>query len=231
MATQSASAQFVANDLYMGFQNSSATSDYIIDLGSASSIVGAINTVSFSVNASFLSAVSGSGLNAGVVGGKQSSTGTADLYLTTLRTGSDMNPQVPGSSIGNTMNRSGINGAASTIAALTGVGGLDSTKSWQNNIAPTDTGSTFFGNTGLNPDSSLTTSSVLYEDLWTVSSPNNGTYNPYTYLGYFTIDDTGSSPNVFFSPEAVPEPSTVALAGMGGLLALAISRRFVAKKA
>ncbi|HTQ50230.1 MAG TPA: hypothetical protein VMJ12_05925, partial [Candidatus Acidoferrales bacterium] len=52
LISQSALGQFVANDLYMGFENQAGggSSDYIINLGAASGIVGGSSVVDLSTS-------------------------------------------------------------------------------------------------------------------------------------------------------------------------------------
>ena len=240
MASQSVFAQtFKANQLYLGFQNQAGAgqSDYIIDLGDSTNIVGGTSVVTLSTyfSLSAFNSVLGSSTSmfGGVVGGLQTGSGTADLYLTQSRSGGAGTPSVPGSDISaNMMNRSAINGAASALFAVnmptpTGAGTNDTFKTWENNVEPANGGSTFLGNTGLNPDQTVSTNAVLYEDLYTVSSPNNGTYNSYSYLGYFTLDLTGSSPILTFTPKNTPgsltAPVIVSVSKSGGTVTVVSS--------
>jgi hypothetical protein len=213
--SQSALAQstFVANDLYMGFENQAGggTKDYIINFGAASSIVGGSVVVNLSSDFSLsdFDAVLGSSTSmfGGVAGGQQGS--TADVYLTQLRSGGAGTPSVPGSTVTATMTRAQDDAAVSALAqavfpTTVGQGILDATKSWEAYVEPASGGSTFLGNTGLNPDSPVSPSTVLYEDLWfTTKSLISGSAG-YTYQGYFTLDLTGSSPKLTFTPTNAP---------------------------
>ncbi|HVU27787.1 MAG TPA: hypothetical protein VHG71_08650, partial [Verrucomicrobiae bacterium] len=174
-ASQSAKAQFTANDLYLGFENASATSDYIIDLGQASTIVGGTSIVNLSDDFSlsnFNTVLGASSANVmGVVGGKVLFPSTYDVYATDLRSGGPGNPAVAGSdlTISLNLNNSAIAQSVASIAVINapvaGTGVLDTSKSWSANIEPTFTSGTFYGNTGVNPGSAISGSGVLYEDL------------------------------------------------------------------
>jgi len=217
LASESGLAQtgtFVANDLYLGFQNQAngGSSDYIINLGPAASIVGGSTVVdlsaSFSLSKFSSTLGSGSSMYGGVVGGYNNATGPSDVYLTQLRSGVGI-PSVAGSTVTATVTKSGINGAVSTlnqiIAPVAGAGVNDTTLSWENYIEPANTGSTFIGNSAYNPDAPVSPGAVLYEDLWYAAK--NGSLPPpasYTYLGYFTLDLTGGSPKLTFTPMNAP---------------------------
>jgi hypothetical protein len=240
LSAQSGFASFVSNDLYMGFQNQAGggSQDYIINLGSASSILGSSTTVDLSsqFNSADFNTVLGSSASmfGGVVGGLQSS-GTADIYLTQLRSGGAGTPSAPGSSISSTISRQGINSAVSTLNQVNvpgaGSGILDTTKSWEAYVEPTLSASTFYGASGFNPDSSVGASTVLYEDLWSAANGTLTGKKAFTYDGYFTLDLTGSNPSLTFTSASavVPEPTNFSLIAGGSLLLLALGRRSIAK--
>jgi hypothetical protein len=245
LASQSAFAQtFVQNDLYLGFQNlnGGGTADYIINLGAASGIVGQSSVVDLSSDFS-LSLFndpslqgSSSHILGGVVGAANSAynTGTAVVYGTVLRTSNIGSPAFPGSSAPAGLTKQSIdNSTESTLSQLispsAGTGRLDNSKSWEAYVEPTFSSSSFYGNAGFNPDSGVSTSSVLYEDLWQTSDsgdPRGSSGQPYTYKGYFKLDLTGNSPSLTFTPQAVPEPTVLGLLGGAGLLLLSFRRRF-----
>ena len=245
LATQSAFGGFVQNDLYMGFQNSSGggSADYIINLGAASSIVGQSPVVDLSgafssslFNDSTLQG-SASDIMTGVVGGENSATGagTADIFLTQLRTSNIGNAAVAGSTLSQTLTQGQDNSAESDLFTLVspaaGTGVLDGSKSWEASVEPTLSAATFIGNTGVNPDSLFNSSTVLYEDLYETSNASSGrgaAANPFTYLGYFTLDLTGGSPSLTFT-QAVPEPTVLGLLGGAGFLLLSSRRRLSGK--
>jgi hypothetical protein len=240
MASQSGFGQAIPNDLYLGFQNQAGggTEDYIINLGSASSIVGGSSVVDLSAAFTLgdFNAVLGtsSSMFGGVVGGSNAGN-PSDIYLTQLRSGGAGNPSVAGSSVTKTASVFLDNNAFTSLGTLVspdaGTGVLDTSKSWENVVEPTFTTGSFYGTSGLNPDSPVSGSGVLYEDLWTTSS--SGSAKPFTYLGYFTLDPTAvgspADPTLTFTP--VPEPATTALIGGGSLLLLALRRRSLGKNA
>jgi hypothetical protein len=239
-ASQSGFAStFVSNDLYLGFQNEAGggSQDYIINLGSASSILGSTTSVDLSgqFNVGDFNAVLGSSASmfGGVVGGLQSSSGTADIYLTQLRSGGAGIPSMPGSSISSTISRQGIGSAVSAasqaIFPAAGSGILDTTKSWETYVEPTFNSASFYGASGFNPDSSVGHSTVLYEDLWSAANGTLAGKSAFTYDGYFTLDVTGSNASLTFTSAVVPEPVNFSLIAGGSLLLLALGRRSIAK--
>ncbi len=235
------------NDLYLGFQNlnGGGTADYIINLGAASGIVSQSSVVDLSSDFS-LSLFNGASLQGasshifgGVVGAATSAfnNGTAVVYGTALRTSNFGDPALAGSSAPAGLTKQSVdNSTESTLSQLiapsAGTGLLDSSKSWEAYVEPTLNNSSFYGNAGFNPDSAVSTSSVLYEDLWQTSDSGDlrgSSGQPYTYVGYFTLDLTGSSPSLTFTPQAVPEPTVLGLLGGAGLLLLSFRRRFNSK--
>ncbi|MGA9776897.1 MAG: hypothetical protein ACLPRE_15490 [Limisphaerales bacterium] len=213
LASQSASGQITYNDLYFGFQNQAGggTADYIINLGPATNIVGGSTVVDLSGDFSLsdFNAVLGasSSMFGGVVGALQGNQ-TADVYLTQLRGGGAGTPSVAGSTAPAGLSRSFDNGAAVALSTLfspaAGVGGLDPNKTWESDVEPTFTANSFWGNTGVNPDSSVGHSSVLYEDLWFTSNSSISGTQPFVYEGYFTLDLTGANPKLTFTPKNAP---------------------------
>jgi hypothetical protein len=245
LASQSTFAQstFVQNDLYLGFQNlnGGGTADYIINLGPASSIVGQSAPANLSsyfslslFNNSSLQGTS-SHILGGVIGAATSAynSGTAVVYGTALRTGNIGNPALAGSSAPAGLTKQSVDNSTESalsqlIAPSAGAGLLDNSKSWEAYVEPTLSAGSFYGNAGFNPDSAVSTSSVLYEDLWETSDsgdPRGSSGQPYIYTGYFTLDLTSGNPSLTFTPAAVPEPSTLGLLGGAGLLLLALRHR------
>lgn len=233
LTSQPAHAALTGNDIYLGFSQSSASADYLIDLGQPGTIgVGGSSVVDLSsdfspslFNSAFSSFV---GVDMGAVGGQSQFPSTYDLYTTTLRSGGAGIPGMAGSDL------SGVNHSQSTIAnavsTLTpvafptaGNGFIDANKTWQANVSPTFTANSFYGASGVNPSSAFDASGVLYEDLWK-ATPNNS----YSYLGYFTMDMSSSSPDLSFTPSAspVPEPGCIQFFAFGGIAWLAFARKF-----
>jgi hypothetical protein len=245
LASQSAFAQtFVQNDLYLGFQNlnGGGTADYIINLGAASSLVSQSSVVDLSgdmslglFNSASLQGTS-SQIFGGVVGAATSAFngGTAVVYGTALRTGNFGDPALAGSLAPAGLTKQSIDNSTESalsqvISPSAGTGLLDSSKSWEAYVEPTLSIGSFYGNAGFNPDSGVSTSSVLYEDLWQTSDSGDArgsSGQPYTYIGYFMLDLTGSNPSLTFTPQAVPEPTVLGLLGGAGLLLLSFRRRF-----
>jgi len=227
------------NDLYMGFQNQAGggTEDYIINLGLASGIVGQTSVIDLSGDFSLsdFNAVLGSSSSmfGGVIGANNANN-PSDVYLTQLRVGgAGSSPATAGSNVGATMTRSQDNSTFAVLGSLAnpaaGTGTLDTSKSWENVVEPTFTTGSFYGQTGINPDSAVSPSTVLYEDLWLTSSSSSVGAKPYAYEGYFTLDLTGSQPSLTFTGAnvvtAVPEPATYGLLSGAGLLLLSLRRK------
>ncbi|HEV2436183.1 MAG TPA: PEP-CTERM sorting domain-containing protein [Verrucomicrobiae bacterium] len=250
LASQLAFAQntFIQNDLYLGFQNSSGggSADYLINLGAASGIIGQSSVVDLSSDIS-LSLFNSSSLQGtasrifgGVVGAANAANngGTADVFGTTLRTSNIGDAALAGSFAPAGATKQSIDNGTETAlsqinAPSAGTGLLDGGKSWEAYVEPAFTTSSFYGNAGFNPDSQVSTSTVLYEDLWETSDsgdPRGSAGQPYNYLGYFTLDLTGSSPALTFTGAnvaAVPEPATCGILAGGGVLLLALRRRII----
>lgn len=217
MISQSAFGQAIsvqANEVYLGFQNNVATADYIINLGTLSSILGQSSVVNLSGDISssdFSSVNNGSGTTLAAVVGAANNVN--DAFGTITRTANIGNPAVAGSTAptGN-WNYSEDQTVYSSLTpmhvpTIAGAGSLDSTKSWSTAISPIQ-GGNYYTASGFNPNSTVTTSSVVYEDLYLTTDTSGGgrndAGNPWVYQGYFTIDFTGSSPKLTFSSTNVP---------------------------
>lgn len=219
LASQSALAQvqLVSDDLYMGFENQAGggTADYIINFGPASGIVGSSTVVNLSSDFSlsnFKSVLgSSSTMFGGVVAGSNGN--PPNLYVTQLRSGGAGIPSVPGSSSPSSLYKGDLLTAYSDLSQLVnlpaaGNGSLDASKSWESYVEPTFAAGSLFGDTGINPDSAVGTNTVLYEDLWYVSNSSTLVKQPFTYVGYFTLNLTGASPSLTFTPTNAPAALT-----------------------
>jgi hypothetical protein len=223
MVSQPALAQvsFVPNDLYLGFQNQAGggSADYIINLGPASGIVGGSSVVNLSsffskgnFNSSGLVGTNSSTILGGVVGGSNGNT-PSDIYMTVLRTGGAGVPSVAGSPAPTGLTRGQDNTTYSAMAQISspaaGAGTLDVSRSWESFVEPSLAGNSFYGVTGDNPDSSIGTNAVVYEDLYyTTNSSGLGGAKPFVYEGYFTFNLTGNNASVTFTPQATPAQLT-----------------------
>ena len=244
---QTARAQYNPNDLILGFTQSGAANDYIIDLGNANSTVGANGTTLVNLSgdfslSTFNSTFSGglaAGVNMGIVGGSQPTVGR-DLYMTVLRNGPGT-PSLAGSTapanLGSTAMSSGVGDVAAMLNGLALSPGGSTTisqgnaNSWTTWVlgGPDGTGTpSFVADTGKNPMGEGS-SSIIYEDLYR-GTP--GTSGSMTYLGFFTLDTSGGG-SLTFTPSvvAVPEPSAYGLIAGGGLLLLALRKQIRSKHA
>lgn len=225
LATQAAQAAFTANDLYLGFTQSSASGDYLIDLGQASSVTGqstVVNLSSYFDLGMFNTIFTGgaAGVNMGVVGGKNQFPSSYDFYVT-APVGADLSSlSYSSTAIGTVV------GPITRLAVpAAGSGVNDTTKSWAANI-PVNSPSDFYGASGLNPDLAIDGSGVITEGLWKAIPGST------TYLGYFTLDTTGASPSLTFtSIQAVPEPTTASVLAGGALLVGVLRWRAARKNA
>jgi PEP-CTERM motif len=233
LVSQAAQAAFNNNDLVLGFDSPTAANDYVIELGQASGILGSSTTdlSSYFSLSTFNATFSGlNGTSMGVVGGSSAFSGF-NIYTTELRSGLGT-PSIPGSSQPMQLSANPLKTAVSDIGVMVGNLGLSAggsttvsrgdANSFNNRIAPAPNVGSFVTDSGMNP---LGTASgnVIYEDLW----QQNGN-NAFAYKGYFTLDLSGGSQTLSFT-SAVPEPSTFALLGGFGALALCFRSRFSGK--
>jgi hypothetical protein len=228
--SQIAQASYFTNDLYLGFNLSSAQGDYIIDLGQATTVVGVggSTVVDFSSQFSlttFNSIFTGgaNGVNVAVVGG-DNVFNKYDVYATQIRVGGAGNPAVPGSSLAGTGHSTAT--ISATAAVLTGnpwptAGNStnDSTKSYTAKVGPTVTAADFIGQSGVNPFGMFGSPAVVYLDLY-YASPSVA----YTYKGYFTLDLSTGTPHLTFTPSssastAPPAPTlTITQSGITNII-------------
>lgn len=228
LASQAAQAAFTANDLYLGF-NQTSKNDYLIDLGQASGILGQSTVVDlssyFSLSTFDSVFTSGAtGVSMGVVGGKIAFPNSGNTIYVTSPVGSDMSGFFHNATtIGNA-----INDLSAVALPAAGNGAEDATKSWTTLISPSFAPGTFYGDSGVNPSSAIDGTGVLTEGLW-MATPGSD----YAYLGYFTLD-TGAGAGqslTFTSVQAVPEPTTAALLAGGAVLLGAFRWRTARKNA
>ena len=226
-----AQANYTINDLYLGFTQAGAQSDYIIDLGQAAAVgAGGSSVVDLSAYISgttFNSVFTGgaNGVLVSVVAGSTAIT-NVDIYTTQVRTNGAGNPAVPGSLITATHSSSQISGAASALGSMmsgvsgglptAGNGALDSTKSYTAQVDKTGSALNFIGKTGVVPFGTFDSSAVIYLDLYkgTVAAG-------YVYLGYFKVDLSTSTAHLSFTPLAAPYTSpsgpTLSIASRGNM--------------
>jgi len=232
-------AQAANNDLLLGFNGNSSSSDYVINLGNATTSVGVGGTTVVDLSSDFnlstfnstFTSVNGTVMGAG--GG--TSALNPFLFLTQNRgsagTASTALSLMPANqTTGNVSAEAGyFNGVIGAFASLTSAGGSatianNDVNSFTSKITSGAPGS-LLGDKNLTPSSAIG-SGVIYEDLW--ENLKVGGVSTWTYTGYLSFDTTGSSPSLTFTPKdlvAVPEPSTYGLLGGVGLLALGVRRQ------
>ena len=222
LVSQSGFAQtgeLVNDDLYLGFQNSGGggSADYIINLGPTTNIIGSNTVVDLSsdFSSSLFNNSSLQGTSKQIFGGvigANNSGNPSEVWGTQLRTGNIGNPALAGSSAPGGLTTAQDTTVAQQLSTLdappAGTGVLDGSKTWEAAVEPTFTANSFWGTAGFNPDSSVNTNTVLYEDLWWTSNSSSRGTQPFIYVGYFTLDLTGSSPKLTFTSTNVPASLT-----------------------
>jgi hypothetical protein len=208
LVSQAADAAFTTNDLYLGFNNSSAQGDYIIDIGNAISAVGVggssvkdlSSLFSSTTFSNVFSATGANGVNVAVVGGNYNY-GGYDVYATAVRAGGAGTPAVAGSNLGAKSHSSGtLSAAAGTLTGnpwpVSGASAVDSTFSYTKAVGP-DPSADFYAASGVDPFATFGSPAIVYLDLWYATVPNG-----YAYQGYFKVDLSGATPSLTFTPAA-----------------------------
>lgn len=239
LVTQAAQA-YTANDLILGLRTDTASDDYVINLGNAASSVGvggsSVMNLSSMIDITTINSLFGglNGVQMGVVGGNPAAGSSKELYVTSLRL-SLGTPSVAGSTTPATVNASPANsgildvgGVANNYAPSAGSSATPARTdqySFSTLVSPgTGFSGQFINDTGVDP---LGTASgnVLYEDLYQETF-SGATAQGFQYMGYFTLDTSGASAVLSFTPNAVPEPATFSLMGGAALLLLSLRRKF-----
>jgi hypothetical protein len=226
-------------DLFLGFNDAagslSAQNDYVIDLAPYTEFTTSAS-LTFSINPILFTAAyntDGNALNevaVGAVAGGQTATGN---YL--LQTGNlSGTPSVT--------HLIGSSAAAGTVEPgeyPSGGSPSDTTWSYEVAVSPTinDQSGTGVASSTANPLSYLTGGNAtlnLYSDL-TSGSGRSETAGAWSLLGTLTVDANstgiGADTITFNGVNAVPEPASYCLYGVGGLLMLALRRRSSGKVA
>ena len=217
------------SDLVLGFNDAAGVSahnnDYVIDLGAISSLT---SGETWSINSSQFTTAFGTDLSlanhiaVGIVGGNTPPTGENDAF-TTLKGNPTTIPSKTAIKI--------ANGAAFSQGILVGVNPSSTpytSGGWSGLVSASPvnvgTGQSVSGNLGqtLSYLSSGTVSENLYQ--YSYNADNGTVYTP-ALVGTFNID--ANSDTITFT--AVPEPSTLALAAVAGLMALSFGRKLIRK--
>lgn len=237
-------ANFVNNELYLGFTESSASSDLMINLDPSTALVGQSSVVNLSsdISGSTLSTFNtlfgntATGVGMSVVGGN-TTFNQGDVFATLLRVGGAGNAAVAGSLVTENVTSGTLTGAASPIsgtmtaaaynsAATVGGVAVDSNKGWTALMNPTST-SEFPTKSGINPVSTIDSTGTIYEDLWKVAPGGADTYE-----GYFTFNYNADSLSFTGANVApVPEPTTYGMLAGAGLLIVGLRNQFRRKQA
>jgi hypothetical protein len=181
----------------------------------------------------------GNGANLSVIGGLNT-LNKGNVYGTQTRVGGAGTAATPGSSVSINVPSGNLTGAAGTLTALgafpttAGAYVSDSTKSFSGAVNPAGANN-YVAKSGLNPNAAIGSSEV-YADLWEVLGSSGTQTAADVYEGYFTFDDSGSSPVLTFTPAdvtttSVPEPTTYGLIAGAGLLIVSLRNKFSRKNA
>jgi PEP-CTERM motif len=246
-------ATYNEGDLLIGFENGGAN-NYIVDLGAASKFIDATAPLSFSLSTSDLTSAftvnwaTTAGVQWGVVGGSDATSpltlGSDTLAKNTLfftKGESTVGTQSAVPHVFNNATSNALNGAVQTFA-VNGFGAQStsagSTTALQAVIDPSTDSAGYSANnphsnafgSGFNIEQPATGSAIgatdsaldLYE-----FTPNSTTTTPAAYLGDFTLNSSGVLTFDSAAPptEAVPEPSSYALAGLAAATFLVLRRR------
>jgi len=230
-------------DIILGFNGNGATSDYVINLGNANTSVGVgsgqVTDLSSFFNATTFNSIFTAGVNGTFMGAGGGQTASSPTFYFTENRGAAGDASSALSSVPTFNSSSSASAAAGHFNAIPGAfpslnsAGANLTiasgdpNSFTSQVTSGNPGS-LLGDQGLMPSSAIG-SGVIYEDLW--KATKNGTHLNWSYTGYLTFDDSGSSPLLTFSAVPVPEPSTYGLFGAAGVLVLALRRRFSQKNA
>jgi hypothetical protein len=243
LGSAAARAQYVNNDILVGFTSGTASSDYVIDIGQAFIGTTSQSDVSSFFNSStFNSIFTGGnvGVNVGAIGGLNTGSTGSDVFNTQLRTGNNALGSVGTETVNPKPSpASTISSAAAIPPGLTqGQVTKSDLGSWTQKVAQdaNTAGAAAQNWTGLlgnqNPMSQMGSSTIsldLFESIRTGSL----TAGNWTFAGTLSFDFSNpSAMKVTFDPVgevAVPEPSTYGLLAGGGLLLVALRRRLLAK--
>ncbi|MCE0484087.1 MAG: PEP-CTERM sorting domain-containing protein [Methylacidiphilales bacterium] len=249
-ASSSAHAQANEGDLILGFESTSSTNVYEVDLGSASQFINPSSSpLTFNLSTSDLSSTqygfgsswaTSSAVQWGVIGGTGSPSGIGGVAANTLFTSWNTFSSAPlartagnqgtnQSEIDNLYNGFNTDGAATP--GNTGALQTDELASTspdgfayhEKNDPNFNFGASFLhSQLDYNSDGTTSAPDSATLDLYELTPTSSGTA-PGTLLGEFTL---GSNGVLTFTEAAAPEPSSWSLIGLGGLvLALIVRRR------
>jgi len=243
---QAATLSAPMGDLLLGFTDSTNSEDYVIDLGAASTFIGATGTLSLGNIGADLTAVFGSSwatdstLNWSLAGTTGTSAVGSIAAKTIFVSQAETTPGTPNTSFKNFASAQtgtpiseieaaqgygsggGYNGQTGNAANAAGlIQTTSGTNSWLTDLGGT-TGSSAGFKTAHNIVGNFAngaSGTVLdIDELAPTGASGTG-----TDLGSLHIDGSGNV--TFVSPTAAPEPSTYALIGLSGLLLLAFRSR------
>ncbi len=224
----------VNDDLVMGFSGGGAGSDYVINLGNATTAVGVggSNRVDLSADfslTSFNSVFGGGQANWGAGGGTSSL--NPDTYLTVPRVGGASTPATAGSSapVANQTLSDGSATAGYFNAVLNNTAGFSTLAqaggsavipvsdpaSWTAKVAAPAVGGSLLGDKGINVSMPIQTPGVFLLDLY--HGVKSGSLMNYAYVGFFTLDPTARQGHgtLSFTPAGAAAPPATAAISIG----------------
>jgi hypothetical protein len=246
-----AQAQFTINDLYLGFTQSSASSDLIIDLGQAGNLIGGTSQINLSADLGGLTAFNstfnpsstpgfvGSGVTMGILGANNTA-GSDGVFTSENRTATG-NPISQFGSVNISSKSHSQSSMANSAAVVNGImsaeipslptaGNLVTDPDKTMSVALGSGTTSFYVKSGVTPTGVIGGSGVIEEDLWSASQAA-GSAGAYTYDGVFTFNYGNDSLTFDPATESVPEPSTLGLLAGGGLLLVLMRGKLIRKQA
>src|SRR5581483_9153546 len=232
LAMNTAQAQAPAGDLVLGFTSSSATADYVVDLGSLASLMsaggvshlgGTINLGQFGTGG----APSIGSMNVGVMFGSSAAQKGDYAGLSQLRAGgnpagTETTPATPSS--GNFVTQAGTDAASFLLGLPSNTAQFSTTV--QGDPIPAGTFANILGLTPLQAMPGTTISLDLFETTRLAPSGRTTPASAYAYEGTLDINLSGPNAVVDFTPAAaVPEPTSLSLLTGAGALFVFWRRR------
>jgi hypothetical protein len=235
-AAQAARAQIAPGDLLLGFTSPTASTDYVVDLGqgfsstSVTHLGSHIDLAQFTTGGAFPGGING--VSVGALFGSGGSGAAGDYAaVSLLRLGGAGSPGFAGTESAPKTPSGGafVSAAANAGNGITlGFPAPGASSSFTFNSTELNPG-TFANNLQLDPRSVVSGSTIeldLFESTRLAPVGRSTPASAFDFAGSLTIDFSGASPVVDFTPAtAVPEPSTFSLIAGAGLLLISLRRQ------
>jgi hypothetical protein len=232
-----AQAGITPNDLYLGFVDSSSSSDYLINLGLNSSLIGGTSQINLSgdFSSSTYNSIFTSGtVEAGVVG-FASGFPTVTTYVTQPRVGTDGPATADSTLNGTAVTKGTISTANGWISGNTtwptaDTSFVDGSKTFTSSVGlSSGTPNTYSSQSGTVPFTTADGNGNFTLDLYTASAGNSA--GSYVYEGFLTINQAADTMTFDPATEATPEPTTFALLGCAGVLVVVMRNKLSRQQA